>query len=134
MLARLKSLLHDPPPAMAFEISETDAGTRLVSRNRIALPNAGVLQRLFYMFIMEPGSLIMERKMLLGIKERAEHTRPLPAPPTGAGADLDYRPHWPTRLKNSSIAAYRGMSSTLWGDRSGSRPSPVRHRPAGSTA
>ena len=28
--------------------------------------------RLFGMLVMEPGSLIMERKMLLGIKERAE--------------------------------------------------------------
>ena len=29
--------------------------------------------RLFGMLVMEPGSLIMERKMLLGIKERAEN-------------------------------------------------------------
>jgi hypothetical protein len=28
--------------------------------------------RLFNMLVMEPGSLIMERKMLLGIKQRAE--------------------------------------------------------------
>jgi hypothetical protein len=28
--------------------------------------------RLFYPLVAEPGSLIMERKMLLGIKERAE--------------------------------------------------------------
>ena len=28
--------------------------------------------RLVYEYVMEPGSLIMERKMLLGIKERAE--------------------------------------------------------------
>ena len=25
------------------------------------------------LYLVEPGSLIMERKMLLGIKERAEH-------------------------------------------------------------
>ncbi len=43
-------------------------------------------------------------------------------------------PQGPARLKNSSMAAYRGTSSTRCGDRSGSRPSPVRHRPAGSTA
>jgi hypothetical protein len=46
--------------------------TRLVSRNRIALPGARPPTRLFYMLVMEPGSLVMERRMLLGIKERAE--------------------------------------------------------------
>ena len=30
------------------------------------------MTRLFYEYLMEPGSLVMERKMLLGIKERAE--------------------------------------------------------------
>ena len=30
--------------------------------------------RLFYTVFMEPGSLVMERKMLLGIKQRAERT------------------------------------------------------------
>jgi hypothetical protein len=28
--------------------------------------------RALYTYVMEPGSLIMERKMLLGIKQRAE--------------------------------------------------------------
>jgi hypothetical protein len=46
--------------------------TRLVSRNRIALPGARPPTRLFSMLVMEPGSLVMERRMLLGIKERAE--------------------------------------------------------------
>ena len=46
--------------------------TTLVSRNRIATPAAGRLQRAFGVLVMEPGSLIMERKMLLGIKRRAE--------------------------------------------------------------
>jgi hypothetical protein len=46
--------------------------TRLVSRNRIAMPGAGAPTRLFYTLVMEPGSLVMERRMLLGIKERAE--------------------------------------------------------------
>jgi hypothetical protein len=27
------------------------------------------------MYVMEPGSLVMERKMLLGIRERAERLR-----------------------------------------------------------
>jgi hypothetical protein len=47
-------------------------GTRLISRNRFKLPGAGAVTRLTYKYFMEPGSLVMERKMLLGIKERAE--------------------------------------------------------------
>lgn len=46
------------------------ATTRLVSRNR--LPGSGPLFWLGMVGFMEPGSLIMERKMLLGIKQRAE--------------------------------------------------------------
>jgi hypothetical protein len=46
--------------------------TRLVSRNRIGTPDASPCQRAFGTFVMEPGSPIMERKMLLGIKRRAE--------------------------------------------------------------
>jgi hypothetical protein len=49
-----------------------DGRTRLVSRNRIAAPGAPLPLRAFQTFVMEPGSLIMERKMLLGIKERSE--------------------------------------------------------------
>ncbi|WP_067822137.1 hypothetical protein [Nocardia inohanensis] len=52
--------------------------TRLISRNRIAQPGAAWPARLFSMLVMEPGSLLMERKMLLGIKERAERRDALP--------------------------------------------------------
>ncbi len=57
----------------AFVLRPEDQGTRLLSRNRIATPGASGSMRCFYRYVMEPGSLIMERKMLLGIKERAEH-------------------------------------------------------------
>ncbi|WP_198285884.1 SRPBCC family protein [Saccharomonospora marina] len=56
----------------AFTLSPLPEGTRLVSRNRIATPGASPPRRAFNFAVMEPGSLIMERKMLLGIKERAE--------------------------------------------------------------
>ena len=56
----------------AFSLVPDDPGTRLISRNRIAAPAAPPPARLFNLLVMEPGSLIMERKMLLGIKERAE--------------------------------------------------------------
>jgi len=52
--------------------AEAGGTTRLVSRNRIRDPRPGVVTSAFSMYVMEPGSLVMERKMLLGIKERAE--------------------------------------------------------------
>ena len=55
-----------------FALAAEDGQTRLISRNRIATPGAAPV-RLFNLLIMEPGSLIMERKMLLGIKQRAEN-------------------------------------------------------------
>jgi len=56
-----------------FALVAGDGGTRLISRNRIATPGAPLPVRLFNLLVMEPGSLVMERKMLLGIKERAEN-------------------------------------------------------------
>jgi hypothetical protein len=52
-----------------FVLSERDGRTRLISRNRFRLPT--LVARLG-MAPMEPASLVMERKMLLGIKDRAE--------------------------------------------------------------
>jgi hypothetical protein len=53
----------------AFVLKEEDGRTRLISRNRFRLPK---LKDKIGMIPMEPGSLIMERKMLYGIKQRAE--------------------------------------------------------------
>lgn len=54
----------------AFVLVETaDGQTRLVSRNSYRLPR--LVDRLG-MLPMEPASLVMERKMLRGIKQRAE--------------------------------------------------------------
>ena len=50
-------------------LEEQDGSTRLLSRNRFRLPT---LRSRLGMLPMEPASLVMERKMLLGIKERAE--------------------------------------------------------------
>jgi len=59
-----------------FVLQERDGATRLISRNRFRLPT---LAARIGMLPMEPGSLLMERKMLRGIKERAE--RPTQATP-----------------------------------------------------
>ena len=56
----------------AFSLVPEHGCTRLISRNRIATPGAPPPVRLLDLLVMEPGSLIMERKMLLGIKQRAE--------------------------------------------------------------
>jgi hypothetical protein len=55
-----------------FHLRPDPAGTRLISRNRITTPDASWPARVRNRVVMEPGSLIMERRMLLGIKERAE--------------------------------------------------------------
>ncbi len=57
----------------AFSVIPNGTGSRLISRNRIATPGASLLARAPNTYLMEPGSLIMERKMLLSIKQRAEN-------------------------------------------------------------
>jgi hypothetical protein len=59
-----------------FALAAEDGKTRLISRNRIATPGAPPPVRLFNLLFLEPGSLVMERKMLLGIKQRAEALGP----------------------------------------------------------
>jgi hypothetical protein len=56
----------------SFGLYEDDGLTRLVSRNRIASSAAALSARLAGTYVMEPGSLVMERKMLYGIRDRAE--------------------------------------------------------------
>ena len=52
-----------------FVLEPKNGSTRLVSRNRYRLPTLGAR---IGMLPMEPASLLMERKMLRGIKQRAE--------------------------------------------------------------
>ena len=58
----------------AFALVPAASGTRLISRNRILAPGTPAMTRMLYEYVMEPGSLVMERKMLLGIKQRAERS------------------------------------------------------------
>jgi hypothetical protein len=67
----------------SFGLTQWGGTTRLVSRNRIATPNASHLSRALSALLMEPGSLVMERKMLLGIKQRAERLAVTRHPPGG---------------------------------------------------
>jgi hypothetical protein len=70
----------DPPCVLAlrsedgnwvwsFVLTEENGTTRLISRNRFRLPSVTAK---IGMVPMEPGSLVMERKMLHGMKQRAE--------------------------------------------------------------
>ncbi len=53
----------------SFVLRQDGGTTRLISRNRFRLPTRAAH---IAMLPMEPASLVMERKMLLGIKRRAE--------------------------------------------------------------
>lgn len=55
-----------------FALDPLPDTTRLVSRNRITLPHKCAPTGLLRVPIIELGGLLLERKMLLGIKERAE--------------------------------------------------------------
>lgn len=88
----LSSRSEDGTWVWTFVLAEEEGATRLISRNRIAMAGASLAGRLG-MLAMEPGSLVMERKMLLGLKERAERlaanpveqTEPQPEPVGIAG-------------------------------------------------
>jgi hypothetical protein len=69
----------------SFILREEGGLTRLISRNRFRLPT--LVSRLG-MLLMEPASLVMERKMLLGIKQRAERL----AATGGAHGQADRQP------------------------------------------
>lgn len=68
----------------AFTLVPDGEGTRLISRNLIATTGDAPVPRLVFEYVMEPGSLVMERKMLLGIKDRAERHPDAPAEPLAA--------------------------------------------------
>jgi hypothetical protein len=67
-----------------FVLEEHDGMTRLISRNRFRLPT---LAARIGMLPMEPGSLLMERRMLRGIKGRAE--RLASGTPDGSSREAD---------------------------------------------
>jgi hypothetical protein len=57
----------------AFLLKPLDAGrSRLIVRNRWSTRGAGLGTRLLFLLVIDFGAFVMERKMLLGIKQRAE--------------------------------------------------------------
>ncbi len=59
----------------SFGLHPRGQSTRLVSRNRIEQPGDTVVSRLLSLYVLEPAGLVMERRMLLAIKRRAEAAR-----------------------------------------------------------
>ena len=55
----------------SFELRRANGHTRLISRNRFDIAALPLRDKLAYP-VIEPGSWVMERKMLLTIKQRAE--------------------------------------------------------------
>ena len=55
-----------------FYLSEQPHGTSRLVERFLAEWNCALHNTLFYRLFLEPGAFLMERKMLLGIKERAE--------------------------------------------------------------
>jgi hypothetical protein len=64
----------------AFVLDEHKGNTRLISRNRFRLPTRAAR---IGMLPMEPASLVMERKMLLGVRRRAESLASGSSAPSG---------------------------------------------------
>ena len=58
-----------------YLIGQADGATRLVERWR-ADYTPTVMNAVFYRVFLEPGAFLMQRKMLLGIKARAEQSSP----------------------------------------------------------
>ncbi|MEY9877976.1 hypothetical protein ABH931_007500 [Streptacidiphilus sp. MAP12-33] len=56
----------------SFALYPRGHSTRLVSRNRIEEPGSSPASRLLSLYLLEPVGLVMERKMLLGVKRGAE--------------------------------------------------------------
>jgi hypothetical protein len=63
----------------SFELRPVNGHTRLISRNRFATAALPMRDKLAYP-VIEPGSWVMERKMLLSIKQRAERLARTPPP------------------------------------------------------
>jgi hypothetical protein len=78
----------------SFVLLERDGVTRLISRNRFRLPT---LVARVGMLAMEPASLVMERKMLLGIKQRAERLGASNSEPMALPADPGIDAHTAAR-------------------------------------
>jgi menaquinone-dependent protoporphyrinogen IX oxidase len=94
-----------------FVLVERDRITRLISRNRFRLPT--LVARLG-MLPMEPASLLMERKMLRGIKRRAERLAASTAAdaPREAGEQLRVLVTYATRYGSTRKVA-ESIAATL---------------------
>ena len=96
-----------------FVLEEHDGTTRLISRNRFRLPT---LAARIGMLPMEPGSLVMERRMLRGIKERAEQLAS--GTPHGSSREADSLRTRSRRGQDFLAAQSRSASASMRSKRS----------------
>jgi hypothetical protein len=73
----LVSQAEDGPSWTVVVVSQPDGSSRLISRFRP--PAAQGLGPRLWMAVADPGAFVMERRMLLGIKQRVEAQRTLAA-------------------------------------------------------
>jgi hypothetical protein len=88
-----------------FVLKEQKGRTRLISRNRFRLPT---LAARIGMLPMELGSLLMEHRMLVGIRQRAESLAGNSSAPTESRSDKVVHPSGP-RLVLSSLGEFPGL-------------------------
>ena len=72
----LGTLSDDGTWAWTWILEPRGEGTRLLSRTRMDTHQSPLLARLGVNLLLIPASWIMERKMLLGLRDRAESWRP----------------------------------------------------------
>jgi hypothetical protein len=89
---RLQAAVLEPPHSMVLSADDgnwvltfalmSDAnGSRLISRNRIRISGGSALTRAMYKYLIEPGSLVTEHKMLLSVSRSGPRNSP-PEPST----------------------------------------------------
>jgi hypothetical protein len=70
----LGTLTDDGTWAWTWVLEPAGAGTRLLSRTRMSTVRSSLVGRLMTWLLLVPASWVMERRMLLGLRERAEAT------------------------------------------------------------
>jgi hypothetical protein len=114
-----RMLVLGPPPLPDLQVTWAivlypagDKATRLVSRCRARLPRS--VKGILTFLVLDPGQFLMERKMLLELKRRAESHPTVPAetPTVVKAADDQPTSSHPARPDVESLSPSLGESST----------------------
>lgn len=103
-----------------FLLQPADGKTRLIARNRWTTAGGSLSFRL-YMALIDPAAFVMERRMLLGIKARAERAdEGRGAPPLPLGEQLRMQLEHELDTRSARLGAWLlrrtgGRAAHLWG-------------------